>query len=103
MVKRTNPINIPNALTIFRVVLTPVFAICLIKKYVEGALLVFAVAAVTDGLDGLLARVFRQKTHVGAFLDPAADKLLLTTAFVTLNIAVLAPMANAKTATAVSV
>jgi cardiolipin synthase len=91
MARKSNPINIPNALTIVRVVLTPLFAICLIKRYVEGALVVFAVAAVTDGLDGLLARLLRQKTTVGAYLDPAADKLLLTTAFVTLAVQELVP------------
>jgi cardiolipin synthase len=84
MDKRNLLINVPNTLTILRVVLTPVFAICLIRKYVEGALLVFIVAALTDGLDGMVARLFRQKTIVGAFLDPAADKLLLTTAFIIL-------------------
>lgn len=54
-------------------------------------MLVFAVAAVTDGLDGFVARVFRQKTALGAYLDPAADKLLLATAFVTLAIQGLIP------------
>ena len=80
------PLNIPNALTILRILLTPVFAICLIKNLFGYALLVFAVAAVTDGLDGLVARLFRKKTILGAYLDPTADKLLLATAFVTLAI-----------------
>jgi len=55
------------------------------------ALLVFAIAAVTDGLDGLMARFFHQKTPLGAYLDPAADKLLLATAFVVLTIQGLIP------------
>jgi len=84
--KRSIPINIPNTLTLLRILLTPLFAICLIRRYLEGALVVFAVAAVTDGLDGLVARVFRQKTTLGAYLDPIADKLLLSTAFITLAI-----------------
>lgn len=86
LVKRSVPINIPNSLTLIRILLTPVFAICLIKNLFGSALLVFAVAAVTDGLDGLVARLFRKKTALGAYLDPAADKLLLATAFVTLAI-----------------
>lgn len=86
MVKRPIPINIPNTLTLLRILLTPLFAICLIKHLLSDALLVFAIAALTDGLDGLVARVFRQKTTLGVYLDPAADKLLLATAFVTLAI-----------------
>jgi len=90
-VKRSIPINIPNALTLIRILLTPLFAICLIRHLLESALVVFAVAAVTDGLDGFVARVFRQKTTLGAYLDPAADKLLLATAFVTLAIQGMIP------------
>lgn len=91
IVKRSIPINFPNTLTIIRILLTPLFAMCLIKHMLGEALLVFAVAAVTDGLDGLLARLFQQKTTLGAYLDPAADKLLLSTAFVTLAILGLIP------------
>jgi cardiolipin synthase len=79
-------INLPNALTVARMLITPVFAICLIRQRFGLALLFFAVAAVTDGLDGFIARVFRRKTTLGAYLDPTADKLLLTTAFITLAI-----------------
>jgi cardiolipin synthase len=87
----TLPINIPNSLTLLRILLTPLFAICLIRHLLGAALLVFVVAAVTDGLDGLVARVFRQKTTLGAYLDPTADKLLLATAFITLAIKGLIP------------
>ena len=89
--RRSIPINIPNSLTLIRILLTPLFAICLIKHLLESALLVFAVAAATDGLDGFVARIFRQKTTLGAYLDPVADKLLLATAFVTLAIQGLIP------------
>jgi cardiolipin synthase len=89
--KKSIPINVPNTLTVLRILLTPLFAICLIKRLPESALLVFAVGAVTDGLDGLVARLFRQKTILGAYLDPIADKLLLTTAFITLAIQGLIP------------
>jgi cardiolipin synthase len=71
--------------------LTPLFAIFLIKRFFNHALLVFAIAALSDGVDGLIARVFHQRTTLGAFLDPAADKLLLVTAFVTLAIQGLVP------------
>lgn len=90
-VKRSIPINLPNTLTIVRILLTPLFAICLIKRLLEQALLVFAIAAITDGLDGFVARVFKQKTTLGAYLDPIADKLLLSTAFITLAIHRLIP------------
>ncbi|MDY6954680.1 MAG: CDP-alcohol phosphatidyltransferase family protein, partial [Thermodesulfobacteriota bacterium] len=67
--RRSIPINIPNSLTLLRILLTPLFAICLIRHLWVGALLVFAVAAVTDGLDGFVARVYRQKTILGTYLD----------------------------------
>jgi len=91
IVRRSIPINVPNTLTLLRILLTPLFAICLMKHLLGLALLVFAIAAVSDGMDGLIARLFHQKTTLGAYLDPAADKLLLTTAFVTLAIQELIP------------
>jgi len=86
MARRSIPINIPNSLTLLRILLTPLFAICLIRHLWLGGLLVFAVAAVTDGLDGFVARVYRQKTMLGTYLDPVADKFLLLTAFITLAV-----------------
>ena len=88
---RPIPINIPNTLTLLRILLTPLLAIFLIKHLFDFALLTFAIAALSDAVDGLVARLFRQKTTLGAFLDPAADKLLLITAFVTLAIQELIP------------
>jgi cardiolipin synthase len=84
-------LNLPNVLTLARVLLTPLFIICLIKGSNQGALLVFTLAGVTDGLDGLIARVFNQKTAIGSLLDPLADKFLLISAFVTLAIQDMAP------------
>ncbi|MDY6837483.1 MAG: CDP-alcohol phosphatidyltransferase family protein [Thermodesulfobacteriota bacterium] len=86
MVRRAIPINIPNSLTLLRILLTPLFAICLIRHLWVAALLVFAIAAITDGLDGFVARVYRQKTMLGTYLDPVADKFLLLTAFITLAV-----------------
>lgn len=64
----------------------PCFVLLLIYGHPKAATILFLLAAVTDGLDGLLARKLQQKTVLGSFLDPMADKLLLTAAFVTLTI-----------------
>jgi len=89
--KSSPPINIPNILTIIRILITPLFVIFLIRKMFSLALLSFAVAGISDGLDGLLARYFDQRTTLGALLDPIADKLLLTTAFISLAVFRLLP------------
>jgi cardiolipin synthase (CMP-forming) len=83
--------NIPNTLTIVRILSIPVFVICLLYDRLFIALLIFIGAGVTDGLDGLIARVYRQKTTAGAYLDPIADKLLLTTAYVVLAVLMIIP------------
>jgi cardiolipin synthase len=79
-----SPYNLANALTALRIVLAPVFLVL----YVEGerlrALAAFSAAAATDVLDGLVARALRQRTRLGAFLDPIADKLLAACALVAL-------------------
>lgn len=75
-----------NQLTLLRVLLIPAFVILVVYGYLGWALVVFAAAGLTDALDGLLARWWRQKTSLGAWLDPAADKLLLVTTFIVLTI-----------------
>lgn len=75
-----------NQLTILRMVFVPCFVILLIYGYPRLATLLFLIAGITDGLDGLLARKLKQKTALGSFLDPMADKLLLAAAFVTLSV-----------------
>lgn len=77
-------INIANALTAFRVLLVPVFAHLLISGRIRLALIVFAACGISDALDGLLARRLRQRTLVGSYLDPIADKLLMATSFIVL-------------------
>ncbi len=77
-------INLPNLLTLMRIILTPAMVIFLLDRKIDYAFAVFVVAGVTDGLDGFLARVLKQKTKTGAILDPIADKLLLNTAYATL-------------------
>lgn len=66
-------------------VLIPVFVSLLFYQKFLSALAVFVLAGITDGLDGLLARRFNQKSHLGTILDPIADKLMLVTAFVVLS------------------
>jgi cardiolipin synthase (CMP-forming) len=75
-----------NQLTILRMLFVPCFVILLIYGYPKSATAIFLIAGLTDGLDGLLARKLQQKTVLGSFLDPMADKILLTAAFVTLTI-----------------
>ena len=87
----TASISLPNVLTLVRILLTPVFVILLLRDMFGMALLVFAVAGISDGLDGLIARYLNQRTTLGAYLDPAADKLLLTAAFVALAVLGIIP------------
>ena len=85
-------INIANGLTAARVLLVPYFAFLLISGRGKAALLVFALCGATDMLDGLLARMLRQRTLVGTLLDPIADKLLMATAFIVLSYVHIAPL-----------
>ena len=78
-------LTVANLLTVLRLILIPVFVTALYYQRFSWALGVFFAAAITDGLDGLAARSFNQKTQLGAILDPMADKLLLVTAFVILS------------------
>ena len=75
-----------NQLTILRMLLIPAFVILLLYGYRGWALVTFLVAGLTDLLDGLIARLTQQKTTLGAWLDPMADKLLLVTMFVVLTL-----------------
>jgi len=83
--------NLPNMMTLIRVLLIPVFVILIINKFFEWALVTFAVAGITDGIDGMVARITHKRTELGAYLDPIADKLLLMAAFVTLAIIEIIP------------
>jgi cardiolipin synthase len=78
-------LTIPNTLTVFRMVLIPVFVSLLFYQRFLWALGVFVIAGLTDGLDGLLARRFGWQSQLGTVLDPIADKLLLVTAFIVLS------------------
>ena len=85
-------INIANGLTAARVLLVPYFAYLLISDREKEALLVFVFCGATDALDGLLARWLKQRTLVGALLDPIADKLLMATAFIVLSYVHVVPL-----------
>jgi cardiolipin synthase len=75
-----------NQLTLLRVVLIPAFVILVVYGYLGWGRVVVATAGLTDALDGLIARWSGQRTSLGAWLDPMADKLLLVTTFVVLTI-----------------
>ena len=75
-----------NQLTLLRMLLIPAFVILVVYGHLGWALVVFATAGITDGLDGLIARRSGQKTRLGAWLDPMADKLLLVTTFIVLTL-----------------
>jgi cardiolipin synthase len=78
-------LNLPNFLTLLRIVAIPCFLILLEDLRFREALAIFVLAGVTDGLDGAIARLTHTKTTLGAYLDPAADKLLLVSAFIALG------------------
>lgn len=77
--------TIPNFLTLGRILLTPLLVWLLLDRKLNQALAVFFIAGVTDGLDGMIARLFHQKSRLGAYLDPLADKILLVSSFVLLG------------------
>jgi cardiolipin synthase len=76
----------PNQLTLLRMIFLPFIVINLVKHDFKWALILFVLAGLSDGLDGLLARKLHQQTLLGQYLDPIADKLLLSTMFLVLSI-----------------
>ena len=78
-------LTVANQLTILRIALVPAFVILVLYGYLGWALVTFTAAGLTDALDGLIARRAGQRTALGAWLDPMADKLLLVTTFVILT------------------
>ena len=79
-------LTVANQLTIFRMVLIPLLFTLVLSNHPGGAFLVFVLAGLTDALDGIIARRYKQSSELGAFLDPMADKLLMTACFVVLSI-----------------
>jgi cardiolipin synthase len=84
-------LNLPNLLSIARILFIPLFIIFLIDQQFGWALFIFVAAAVSDAVDGLLARLLHQHTVLGSYLDPLADKLLSASSFITLAILNLVP------------
>lgn len=78
-------LTVANQLTLLRILLIPPFAVLTLYGYIGAALIVFATAGLTDLLDGLTARLTQQRSSLGAWLDPMADKLLLLTALILLT------------------
>ena len=79
-------LTLANQLTLLRIMLVPAFVVLVVYHYLGTALIVFAVAGLTDALDGLIARRSGQKSTLGAWLDPMADKLLALSTFIVLTI-----------------
>ena len=75
----------PNQLTLLRLLFVPFVVIALVGHHPRWALALFVIASISDGLDGLLARMLKQQTYLGQYLDPIADKFLLSTLFLALS------------------
>jgi cardiolipin synthase len=76
--------TVPNQITFLRLGFLPCFLILMSYEHYKWALLVLVVAGLSDGIDGLLARTLNQRSSLGAYLDPIADKLLLSSSFLVL-------------------
>jgi cardiolipin synthase len=85
-VKLSQLLTAPNQLTLLRMMFLPFIVINLVEGHYSWALILFVLAGLSDGLDGLLARTLKQQTVLGQYLDPIADKLLLSTMFLVLSI-----------------
>jgi cardiolipin synthase len=85
-VKLSQLLTAPNQLTLLRMGFVPFIVINLVAGHYKWALILFVLAGMSDGLDGLLARTLKQQTVLGQYLDPIADKLLLSTMFMVLAI-----------------
>jgi len=90
-VKFSELLSAPNQLTLLRMMFLPFIVINLLNRHYGWALTLFVLAGMSDGLDGLLARTLKQQTILGQYLDPIADKLLLSTMFLVLSILRLIP------------
>jgi cardiolipin synthase len=85
-VKLSQLLTAPNQLTMLRMMFLPFIVIKLVEGHYSSALILFVLAGLSDGFDGLLARTLKQQTVLGQYLDPIADKLLLSTMFLVLSI-----------------
>ncbi len=84
--EKLRPVTVPNFITMVRMAMIPFFVLAVSERDFRLALLVFVLAGLTDAMDGFLARFLDMHSVIGAYLDPLADKLLLTTAYVSLTV-----------------
>lgn len=90
---RLNPLrSAPNLLTLFRICVAPFLVAAILEHRFETGFILFVLAGLTDALDGILARVLKQRTVLGQYLDPVADKFLLSTLFLVLSYERLIPL-----------
>src|SRR4051812_46958260 len=85
-------LSIPNLITLARIILVPVVVWAIASGQLRLAFLLFLAAAISDGVDGFLAKRFGMKTELGAYLDPLADKALIVSIYVTLGITGVIPL-----------
>jgi len=79
-------ITIPNIISLSRLILSPVLLYLILSKKTQAAFITFLIAISTDFFDGAVARMFKQKSNLGALLDPLGDKVLMTTSFIALSL-----------------
>ena len=84
--ERLRPLTLPNFITLLRMTMIPFMLLAVNNKDYRLALWIFVIAGLTDALDGWLARRMDMKSLIGAYLDPIADKLLLTVAYIALTV-----------------
>lgn len=84
--------TIPNLISIFRILLVPIFLVFIINGRFLAGLVVFVLAGLSDAADGFVARLFNQKSRLGSYLDPLADKCLLVAAFICLTTLHIIPL-----------
>ncbi len=83
-------LTLPNLLSVFRILLVPVFLLSVINKKAFEALVIFSLAGLTDVLDGFTARLWHQKSKLGTILDPAGDKFLMVASYIVLSLSSVA-------------
>jgi len=83
--------NIPNVLTLARILAVPLFLSLLVEGENDAALTIYLIAGMTDAIDGMIARTWNMRTELGAHMDPLADKLLVVSSFIALGIMGLVP------------
>jgi cardiolipin synthase len=85
-------LSIPNLITVLRILLVPVVVWAIATDRMQVAFILFLAAAISDAVDGFLAKRFGMKTELGAYLDPLADKVLIVSIYVTLGITAVIPL-----------